>query len=280
MTTQTLALTGSTGHLGGMIARGLSTRGVAMRLLARTPDRAPSLPGATVVASTYVNSDDVRAGLDGVDVLFMVSGAESADRLDQHRAFIDAAAAAGVSHIVYTSFNGASPDATFTLARDHWGTEQHIIARGLPYTFLRNSFYADILPELADEDGVIRGPAGDGRLAPVTRADVARVAAKVLTDPAAHRNATYTLTGPQAITLTEAADIISETTGRAVTYLDETIEEEYESRRRWDAPQWQYDAWVSTYTAIAAGEFAHVTDDVATVTGRDAQSLREHFRNR
>ena len=92
----------------------------------------------------------------------MVSAAESADRLDQHRTFIDAAAEAGVRHIVYTSFLGAAPDATFTLARDHWVTEEHIRASGLAFTFLRDSFYLDFLPALAGEDGVIRGPAGDG----------------------------------------------------------------------------------------------------------------------
>jgi NAD(P)H dehydrogenase (quinone) len=280
MNTPSLAITGSTGHLGGIVARQLASEGIALRLLARNPHNAPTLAGAVAVQSSYSNDDTTRASLAGVDVLFMVSGSESADRLDQHRAFIDAAASAGVGHIVYTSFAGAASDATFTLARDHWATEQHILASGISHTFLRDNFYIDVLPELVGEDDVLRGPAGDGRLAAVTRADVARVAATVLKDPAAHTNATYTLTGPEALTFTEVTQIISEVSGRSVTYHDETVEEAYASRRRWKAPQWLYDAWVSTYTATAAGDLAGVTDDVRTVTGNEPESLRQYLQTR
>jgi NAD(P)H dehydrogenase (quinone) len=280
MNNPSLAITGSTGHLGGIVARQLASEGIALRLLSRNPQNAPTLAGAVAVQSSYSNDDATRASLAGVDVLFMVSGSESADRLDQHRAFIDAAASAGVGHIVYTSFAGAARDAIFTLARDHWATEQHILASGISHTFLRDNFYIDVLPELVGEDDVLRGPAGDGRLAAVTRADVARVAATVLKDPAAHANATYTLTGPEALTFTEVTQIISEVSGRSVTYHDETVEEAYASRRRWKAPQWLYDAWVSTYTAIAAGDLAGVTDDVRTVTGNEPESLRQYLQTR
>ncbi len=280
MNNPSLAITGSTGHLGGIVARQLASEGIALRLLARNPQNAPSLAGAVAVQSSYSNDDATRASLGGVDVLFMVSGSESADRVDQHRAFIDAAASAGVGHIVYTSFAGAARDAIFTLARDHWATEQHILASGISHTFLRDNMYIDVLPEFVGEDDVLRGPAGDGRLAAVTRADVARVAAAVLKDPAAHTDATYTLTGPEALTLTEVTQIISEVSGRSVTYHDETVEEAYASRRRWKAAQWQYDAWVSTYTAIAAGDLACVTDDVRTVTGKEPESLRQYLQTR
>ena len=156
----------------------------------------------------------------------MVSAAEAADRLDQHRAFVGAAAEAGVRHVVYTSFQGAAPDCTFTLGRDHWATEQAIRETGLACTFLRDSFYADFLPLMA-QDGVIRGPAGDGRVAAVAREDVAAVAAVVLADPGAHAGAAYDLTGPEALTLGEAAAVIAEVTGRPTRYVDETLEEAY-----------------------------------------------------
>ncbi|WP_278256402.1 DUF1304 family protein [Nocardioides convexus] len=119
------------------------------------------------------------------------------------------------------------------------------------------AFYLDFLPDLVGEDGVIRGPAGDGRVSAVTRADIARSAVEVLTDPSAHRDATYDLTGPEALSFAEVAALLTEHTGRTVTYHDESVEEAYASRLRWPAPQWQYDAWVSTYTAIAAGEPGH-----------------------
>lgn len=121
-----LAVTGSTGYLGGLVARHLTDAHLPVRLLARDPARAPRLPGAEAVLSSYADDPETRSSLAGVRTLFMVSASESADRLQQHRALIDAAAAAGVERIVYTSFYGAAPDATFTLARDHWTTEQRV----------------------------------------------------------------------------------------------------------------------------------------------------------
>lgn len=270
-----LAVTGSTGYLGGRVARHLTDAHHTVRLLARDPARAPQLPGAEPVLSRYANDADTRSSLHGVSTLFMVSASESADRLDQHRALIDAAAQSGVEHIVYTSFYGAAPDAVFTLARDHWATEQHIIASGMTYTFLRDNFYIDVLPGFVGDDGIIRGPAGTGTVAAVARADIARVAATILSDPAPHANKTYNLTGPESLTMTEIAAVLTRHTGRSVTFHDETIEEAYESRRRWPAPQWQYDAWVSTYSAIAEGELAVVTDDIAAITGQPPLTLAQ-----
>jgi len=271
-----LAVTGSTGALGGMVARDLAERGVAQRLLVRSPDRAPALDGAAVVACSYGDGRAARAALDGVETLLMVSASESAERLREHRTFLDAAAAAGVRHVVYTSFAGAAADSTFTLGRDHWATEQHILDQGLTHTFLRDNFYLDFLPTvMIGEGGVIRGPAGDGRVAAVARADVARSAVAVLLDPPSHADTTYTMTGPEALTLAEAATVIRDVTGRDVTFHDETVEEAYASRRRWEAPDWQYDAWVSTYTAIKLGEVAEVSDDVRRLTGRAPLSLRD-----
>ncbi|MCX6399914.1 MAG: SDR family oxidoreductase [Propionibacteriales bacterium] len=268
-----LAVTGSTGALGQQVARALSEREVPQRLLVRDLARAPELVGATPVLSTYDDAELARSALAGVDTLFMVSGAEAADRLAQHRSFIDAAADAGVRHIVYTSFLGAAPDCTFTLGRDHWATEEHILASGMEFTFLRDNFYLDVLPHFVGEDGVIRGPAGDGRVAAVARSDIARCAVSVLLDPAGHAGSTYDLTGPEAIDFTDVARILTAHTGRTVTFHDETVEEAYESRKRWPAPQWQYDAWVSTYTAIARGELAAVSDDVRLLTGSDPVGL-------
>lgn len=271
----TLAVTGSTGGLGGLVAQDLANRGVPQRLVVRSAGRAPTLDEAAVVEAEYGDREAMVRALDRLDTLLLVSASESADRMAQHRAAVDAAAEAGVGHVVYTSFLGAAPDCTFTLGRDHWATEQLVRDAGLGFTFLRDSLYLDFVPHLAGEDGVIRGPAGDGRLAGVAREDIARVAVAALLDPDAHRGATYDLTGPEAFTLTEAAAVLGEATGRDVTFHDETVEEAYASRAPYDAPQWQLDAWVSTYTAIRAGELATVSDDVRRVTGRDPVSLRE-----
>jgi uncharacterized protein YbjT (DUF2867 family) len=203
----------------------------------------------------------------------MVSAAEAVDRLDQHRAFVDAAAEAGVRHVVYTSFQGAAPDAVFTLARDHFATERHLAESGMATTILRDSFYLDVLREFADDQGVIRGPAGDGRVAAVARADVAAVAAAVLADPAAHVGRSYELTGAEAVTLTEVAARLTAATGRSYSFHDETIDEAYASRAAWNPEPWQADAWVSTYTSIASGEVSGVSTAVRDLTGREPLTI-------
>lgn len=272
-----IGVTGATGAVGGRVARRLAAAGVEQRLVVRDPRRVPDLPGASVAQAEYADAAAARRALAGVPVLFMVSGSEAPDRVDQHRTFVDAAAAAGVQHLVYLSFAGARPDATFTLARDHWATEEHIRASGLAATFLRDNLYADFLPRMVGEDGVLRGPAGDGALAAVAQDDIADVATAALLAPDAHAGKTYELTGPEALTLHDVAALLTEVTGRPVRYHDETVEEAYRSRAVYAAPPWQVDAWVSTYLAIAAGEFATVTDDVRRLTGHEATSLRQLF---
>lgn len=278
MTSPTLALTGSTGALGGLLAPALVDLGP--RLLVRDPSRASAGPGQDVRQAEYADARSSYAALEGVDVLFMVSAAEARDRRDQHRNFIATAAEAGVGHLVYTSFAGAAPDATFTLGRDHHDAEAAIRDTGMGYTFLRDNFYADILPLFADDSGAIRGPAGEGRVAAVGRVDVAAVAEVVLRDTVsgstAHRGATYTLTGPEALTMPEIAARAGAATGRQLRFVDETEDEAYAWRReQYGAEQWQLDAWVSTYTAIRDGTVAEVTDDVRRVTRRAPRTLEE-----
>lgn len=280
---RTTAVTGVTGHIGSRVATGLAERGIEAQLLLRDPAKAAGFPAERTAVASYGDAEAARRALDGVQLLFMVSAAESADRLGEHRTFIDAAAAAGVRHVVYTSFLGASPTATFALARDHAATEEHLRASGMAWTFLRDSFYLDLLPQFAGEDGVIRGPASAGRVGAVLRADVARCAVAVLADEVtgarSHAGASYDLTGPEALTLTEIAQIVTEETGRQIAFHDETLDEAYASRAAYGAPPWQLDAWVSTYAAIKAGELEVVSSAVGDLTGTPARSLREHLRS-
>jgi len=276
-----IAVTGATGVVGGGVARRLASAGIRQRLIVRSPNRTPTLPGAEIAVASYDDAPAARAALAGIDTLFMVSAAEEPNRLVTHLTFVDAAAAAGVRRIVYTSFFDANPESTFLLARDHWHTEARIREAVAEFTFLRDNLYADVFLDFAGPEGVIRGPAGSGRLSAVARADVIDTAVAVLIAAAqpgegsSHDGATYGLTGPTALTLDEIAETITRVTGRAVQYQDETVAEAYASREIHGAPQWQVDAWVSTYTAIAAGELEEVTDDVQRVTGHPALSLQE-----
>ncbi len=279
-----IAVTGSTGTVGGLVARALSAQGVPLRLVGRDPSRLPDLPGSEPApAAEYRDTGAMRRALDGVETVFLVSGRESADRQAEHRSAVDAAVAAGVQRVVYLSFLGAAEDCTFTFGRDHWHTEQAVRASGLQHTFLRDSFYSDMLPLMAGDDGVIRGPAGDGRLSAVAQADVADVATAVLLaaadgGPPQHDGQTYDVTGPEALSLAEVARTITEVTGREVSYHQETIEEAYASRAHYGAPAFEVDGWVTTYVAIARGEVEHVSDTVPRLTGHAARSLADVLR--
>jgi NAD(P)H dehydrogenase (quinone) len=273
MSEHRIGVTGATGQLGGRVARRLAALGVPQKLLVRNLERAPRLPGATADLAPFHDGAACRTALTGLRTVLMISASETPDRVEQHRTFIDAATAAGVEHLVYISFYGAAPDATFTLARDHWATEQHLREHGPAATVLRDNLYADFLPMLAGPDGVIRGPAGDGRVAAVAQDDIADAAVAVLRDPSAHTGRTYELTGPEALTLAEIAAVVG------AEYHPETLAEAYASREIYGAPDWQLDAWVSTYTAIAAGEMSTVTTHVADLTGHPPTSVAELLMN-
>ena len=171
-----IGVTGSTGGLGGRIARRLADHGVEQRLLVRDAARAPRLEHASaIVFGGYDDADGMRRALDGIETLLLVSAAEDPDRVALHRGAVDAAVDAGVQRIVYTSFSAAAPDSTFTFGRDHFHTEEHIKQSGVAYTFLRDNLYVDFIPLLCGPEGVIRGPAGEGR--------VAAIAVYVVTQP-------------------------------------------------------------------------------------------------
>ncbi len=269
-----LGITGATGHIGGGVVRLLEGEGLPLRLLVRDPARAPQVPGAEVAALSYGDPAAVEA-LTGVETLFMVSAAEDAERVAQHVGLVEAAVEAGVRHVVYTSFVGAGETAGFLLGRDHGATEDAIRASGLEHTFLRDNIYAEVWAGFGEAVAEIRGPAGDGRMAAVSRLDVSAVAAHVLRDPGAHRGATYDLTGPEALTLTEVADVLARVTGRPHRFVDETMEEAHASRASYGAPEWLVDAWISTYTAIRDGELEHVSDDISRLLGRPATAFED-----
>lgn len=261
-----------------MAAR-LAELGAEQRLVVRDASRARELPGASVVGgASYADGEAMRGAFDGADTVFLVSAHEDRDRVGLHRNAVDAAAAAGVRRVVYTSFGAAAPDTVFTFGRDHFHTEEHIKASGLEWTFLRDNIYMDYMPYFAGEDGVIRGPAGDGRAAVVARDDVAASAAAVLTG-SGHERVAYDMTGPEAITLLEAAEQVAEAAGRPVTYVPETLEEARASRAHLGAEDWEVEGWVTSYAAVAAGELERVSDHVERLTGRPPTSLREFLRD-
>ena len=275
-----IGITGVTGKLGSYVADLVDQQGISSIHLARSPERAKVYASAEIRKMVYANTPEVVEALKGIDVLLMVSARENPERVEEHKSFLDAAKLAGVQHIVYTSFYGADEKATFTLSRDHAQTEAYIKKLGFTYTFLRDNFYLNFFIDIALENGEIRGPAGRGRVSAVARKDTSRVAAEILLNPKEWENQTLNLTGPENLSMEEIVELLSKETGNAITYVDESVEEAYESRKKWPAQNWEYDAWVSTYTAIKAGEQAGVSTDVKKVLGRPAMSLIDVLKER
>jgi len=286
-----IGVTGATGVLGGRVVDRLVDRlvgapdDVSLRLVVRDAARAPQVAGAEVVenAGGYRDPAGLRAALDGVHTLYLVSAGEAEDRVQQHLDAVRAAAEAGVQRIVYTSFVGAGrSDPTFTLVRHHGATEDAIRATGVRHTVLRHNMYADFVPFFAVLDGdraVIAAPAGSGRTGFVSRDDLADVAAAVLLDDSvALDGQALEVTGPEALTLAEAAEVLTAVTGRRAEYREQTVEQAWATRRPSGHPDWEIEGWVTSYLAIAAGELDTVTDVVPRLTGHPARSVAEHLR--
>lgn len=275
-----IGITGVTGEIGAYVADLVDQQGIASIHLARSPERVKVYASAELRKMVYANTPEVVEALKGIDVLLMVSARENPERVEKHKSFLDAAKLAGVQHIVYTSFYGADEKATFTLSRDHAQTEAYIKELGFTYTFLRDNFYLDFLIDIALENGEIRGPAGSGKVSAVARKDTSRVAAEILLNPKEWENQSLNLTGPEDLSMEEIVALLSKESGKTITYVDESVEEAYESRKKWPAQTWEYDAWVSTYTAIKAGEQAGVSTDVEKVLGRPAMNLIDVLKER
>jgi NAD(P)H dehydrogenase (quinone) len=271
-----VAVTGASGHLGRLVARELSARGVRQRVVTRSPARTPLLDDAEVAIADYADVTAMSDALDGVATLFLVSGHEARDRLDLHRGVVQAAARAGVRRVVYTSFMGAAPQASFTYARDHAHTERAIIDAGIALTALRDSLYADWAPLFVGADGLIRGPAGNGTVAWVARADVARLAVAVLLDDT-HAGAIYDVSGPSAIDMDETVRLLSTVTGREISYQAETLDEARASRAG-AGEDWQIEGWIGSYLAIATGEVGVTSHTIEALTGRRPMAFDEFLR--
>lgn len=273
-----ILVTGASGHVGGRVAKLLAARDHNFRVMTRAPDEVSVPEAEAVVQADYAEPDTLAPAFEEIEVAFLVSGyAKPGIRAQLHKNAIDAAAQAGVEHLVYLSVQGAEPDSQFPMSRDHYQTEQFLKESGCSYTALRDGLYLDILPELFGEDGVARGPAGEGKVAWVSREDVARTVAAALLDPT---EGAFPVTGPDALSLSEAADQLSPLVEGDLEYVDESVQEGRDWRAEFDVPEWEVETWLGSYLAIAAGEFEDTSDTVRRFAGRSPYGLTSYFSER
>ena len=218
-----IAITGATGQLGQLVIEQLLKTVPASQLVAivRNPAKADALSqqGVTVRQADYTDQAAFTAALAGVDKLLLISSSEVGQRAPQHQNVINAAKAAGVKFIAYTSLLHADTS-PLGLHVEHVDTEKALAASGIPYALLRNGWYtenylASAPPAL--EHGVFIGSAGEGKIASATRADYAAAAARVISEEG-HAGKVYELAGDQAWTLSDLAAELSRQSGKNVAY--------------------------------------------------------------
>lgn len=289
-----IVVTGASGQYGRLAVEMLMARTAPenLILITRSPKKLAGFAarGAIVRRGDFDEPESLPAAFAGGERLLLISGTRVGARVAQHKAAIDGAAAAGVRHIVYTSFIGIDDPANpAEVRRDHIETERLIRASGLAWTMLRDAHYADAMIVMAGP-GVMRtgqwiSNAGDGREAMVWREDCAECAVAVLTG-AGHEGRTYDITGPELQSFAEVAALMSEITGRAIAYVAIDDAAQYAMFDAMGVPRrpvddhyvggipWNSDDMVSFGRAIREGFLEICTDDVERLTGRPARSVR------
>ena len=271
-----IVVTGASGHVGGLVAAELARRGVPFRAVTRSPERLPDLGTADVAVGGYAEPQTLATALEPGGRVFMVSmHAPPERRIALHRAFVDVAVQRGVRRLVYLSFVGAGPGASFVHARSHGATEAMLAESALRFTAVRNGMYADEIASWFDSDGRITGPGGDGRICLSYRPELAEAIVALLTDEAHDDREIVNITGPESLSLAELAAVASEVTGDAYRYAPLDREAWVDYRKSVGRPDWSIEAGISYYDGVRAGEADLVTDDYHALTGREPLTIRE-----
>jgi NAD(P)H dehydrogenase (quinone) len=274
----TIGETGVTGHLGRLAAEQLVAAGTDRIVgLARSPEKA-TVSGLDARTGDYDRPETLVEALTGVDVLLFVSGNEVGRRIGQHTNVVEAAKAAGVGRVVYTSAPRA--DATeLVVAPDHKATEEVLRASGLEWTILRNNWYVELYTDQLTRylaDGVIVSAAGTGRVGVVPRADLAAGAVAAVTGDG-HAGRVYELGGPP-ITLDDLAATITEVTGTTVTHRSVSPAELVAALRSGGLDEGTAGFVAAIDEAIARGDLDVPSEDLPNLLGRPVTPLAYSIR--
>jgi NAD(P)H dehydrogenase (quinone) len=292
-------ISGASGSLGGKITERILEKIPAenLTLTTRTPKSLDALSqrGVAVHAADYNDPAALERAYAGSDVLMLISSLAVTKRVPEHRNAINAAKRAGIKHIVYTSTAGIHPQNPTLSASDHIVTEDDLRRCGIGYTIMRNACYAEVFPTVAAQPVLRSGEwvqvEGNGKLAPISKNDIARTAVACMLDPARHDGAVYEVTGPELVSFRDIAAMASEVYGVPIRYVPVSVEERYAMfdamgvPRQYaegmdghpDAHLWCSEEMVTADVAFQAGYHAILTHHVELITGQKPMSLREVF---
>jgi NAD(P)H dehydrogenase (quinone) len=290
-----IVVTGASGNYGRAFTDALIAKGRAqdLILITRTPEKLTDrvAQGCEVRYGDFDKPVTLQAAVMGADKMLLISGTRVGARVVQHKAAIDAAAKAGVKHIAYTSFIGIDDPANPAEVRhDHIETEQLIRGSGMAWTMLRDAHYADAMILMAGpgvmQSGQWISNAGAGLEAMVWRDDCVAAAVAVMTSEG-HEGQTYNITGPELQTFEEVTAILSEVTGKSISYVSVDDEQQYAMFDAMGIPRrpvddqtvgglpWNSDDMVTFGQAIREGFLEICSGDVEKLTGRPARSVRQ-----
>ncbi|NQX28676.1 NAD(P)H-binding protein [Microbacteriaceae bacterium VKM Ac-2854] len=278
-----IVITGATGALNGATVDHLLQRTSASEITVavRDPAKAQRFAdrGIRVRRADYANPTSLPAAFDGADQLLLVSSSDpTADAVLLHRAAIDAAVAAGVGRVLYTSHQGASAHTPFGPGRDHAATEELLAQSGLAWTALRNGFYAHSLAWLAGpwrESGTIAVPV-DGPVSWTAREDAAEAAAVILAAGGGY-DGPVTLTARDAPTFAEIAEIASDVTSAPVTFTRLSEADWFAAQAAAGQPEFMSRFVLGMYEAARDGFFARTDPLLSQLLGREPRSVRDEL---
>jgi NAD(P)H dehydrogenase (quinone) len=275
----TIAITGASGHLGRRVAELLLEKGEQPVLLSRDPAALGEFAqrGADVRHGDFSDPTGLRSALTGIDRLLLISiDIVGPQRVELQTQAVEAARAAGVGHVIYTSMVRPDPDNLAAVIPDHRATEAALLASGLTWTFLRNNIYADYqIPTAAQAvaGGQLVTNSGTGATAYVSREDCAAAAAVVLSSEG-HENAVYDITGPEAIDAAGLAALAAEVSGRPIEVVD--LDEAFVQGLVAAGLPVEVARLIASFGASARGGWAdQVTTAVRDLTGHEPRSLRD-----
>lgn len=282
-----IAMTGSGGHLGRLVAEGLlrTLPASQLRVISRSVGKLQSFGdrGVECVAADFDAPLSMSTAFKDVGTLLIISADTPNEvRIRQHRAAIDAAAAAGVGRIVYTSAANPSPDSLFPFALSHRLTEEYLAASNIPYTIVRNGLYMenlDVFLSHAAQSGVLAHPGSNGKVAYISRRDIAMAIVNILGKDG-HVGKTYELTGAEAISLVDIAKVTTSVLGRPISAIELPADIFRETLASFGLPPFMVEAIGGLYAAVGAGEYAKTSTDAEGLNGWKPTSFQAYLESR